>query len=78
MAKYQNDTSFQNQVIGKALDKANVKIKDRSFASILSQYATSSSASSSSKASSSSSAASSSSTTEASSTEESSSTDSAE
>lgn len=79
MAKYQNDTSFQNQVIGKALDKANVKIKDRSFASILSQYATSTS-SSSSKASSSSSEASSSeaSSTKDSSTAESSSTDSAE
>ncbi|MCO4676055.1 peptidylprolyl isomerase [Streptococcus infantarius subsp. infantarius] len=79
MAKYQNDTSFQNQVISKALDKANVKIKDRSFASILSQYATSTS-SSSSKASSSSSEASSSeaSSTEDSSTAESSSTDSAE
>ena len=80
MAKYQNDTNFQNQVIAKALDKANVKIKDSSFASILSQYATSSSSSSSassSKASSTSSEASSSSSTEESSTTESS-TDSAE
>ena len=80
MAKYQNDTNFQNQVIAKALDKANVKIKDNTFASILSQYATSSSSSSSassSKASSTSSEASSSSSTEESSTTESS-TDSAE
>lgn len=76
MAKYQNDTNFQNQVIA----KANVKIKDNTFASILSQYATSSSSSSSassSKASSTSSEASSSSSTEESSTTESS-TDSAE
>ena len=47
MAQYQNDTNFQNQVIADTLEKANVKIKDNSFASILSQYATSSSDSSS-------------------------------
>ena len=78
MAKYQNDTSFQNQVIGKALDKANVKIKDRSFASILSQYATSTSSSSSKASSSSSEASSSEASSTDSSTAESSSTDSAE
>ena len=78
MAKYQNDTSFQNQVIGKALDKANVKIKDRSFASILSQYATSTSSSSSKASSSSSQASSSEASSTDSSTAESSSTDSAE
>ncbi|MEQ9763175.1 peptidylprolyl isomerase PrsA [Streptococcus sp. ZJ151] len=32
------DASFQNQVIGKTLEKANVKIKDKSFSNILSQY----------------------------------------
>lgn len=78
MDKYQNDTSFQNQVIGKALDKANVKIKDRSFASILSQYATSTSSSSSKASSSSSEASSSEASSTDSSTAESSSTDSAE
>ncbi|KHD45180.1 peptidylprolyl isomerase PrsA [Streptococcus hongkongensis] len=34
-----NDTAFQNKVIAKALDKANVKIKDKAFANILSQFA---------------------------------------
>ena len=53
MAQYQNDTNFQNQVIADTLEKANVKIKDNSFASILSQYATSSSSSSSKSSSSS-------------------------
>lgn len=48
MAQYENDSSFQNDVIAQTLDKANVKIKDNNFASILSQYATSSSSSSSS------------------------------
>ncbi|MEX2804277.1 peptidylprolyl isomerase PrsA [Streptococcus sp. H31] len=43
MAQYENDTSFQNQVIAAALEKANVKIKDDAFADILSEYATSSS-----------------------------------
>lgn len=33
------DTTFQNKVIAKALDKANVKIKDKAFANILTQYA---------------------------------------
>ncbi|AND79676.1 peptidylprolyl isomerase PrsA [Streptococcus pantholopis] len=47
MAQYENDTSFQNQVIAAALEKANVKIKDDAFADILSEYATSSSSSSS-------------------------------
>lgn len=70
LAQYESDTDFQNKVIAKALDKANVKIKDDSFASILSQYATSSSSSSSSSTSSTSS--SSSSSTEESSTTESS------
>ncbi|MFU2163574.1 peptidyl-prolyl cis-trans isomerase [Streptococcus pluranimalium] len=32
------DSAFQNSVIAKALDKANVKIKDKSFSSILSNY----------------------------------------
>lgn len=34
-----NDTAFQNKVIAKALDKANVKIKDKAFSNILSQFA---------------------------------------
>ena len=72
MAQYENDTNFQNEVIAKALDKANVKIKDNSFASVLSQYATSSSTSSSSSSSSKDSS-SSSSTKESSTTESSSS-----
>ncbi|MGT2768719.1 peptidylprolyl isomerase PrsA [Streptococcus ictaluri] len=33
------DTNFQNKVIAKELDKANVKIKDQAFANILAQYA---------------------------------------
>ncbi|MDY4761149.1 peptidylprolyl isomerase PrsA [Streptococcus thoraltensis] len=44
-----SDATFQNQVIGKTLEKANVKIKDKSFSNILSQYtATDSNTSSSS------------------------------
>ncbi|HFH6632888.1 TPA: peptidylprolyl isomerase PrsA [Streptococcus agalactiae] len=35
-----SDRAFQNKVISKALEKANVKIKDKAFAGILSQYAT--------------------------------------
>lgn len=31
--------NFQNKIIAKALDKANVKIKDKAFANILVQYA---------------------------------------
>ncbi|PZO95219.1 MAG: foldase PrsA [Streptococcus pyogenes] len=34
-----NDTNFQNKVISSALDKANVKIKDKAFANILAQFA---------------------------------------
>lgn len=69
-----SDTNFQNTVIAAALKKANVKIKDDAFSSILSQYTTtSSSSSSSSSASSASSSETSSSSTEASSTTESSS-----
>lgn len=41
-----SDRSFQNKVISKALEKANVKIKDKAFAGILSQYATTSGSSS--------------------------------
>lgn len=37
-----SDRAFQNKVISKALEKANVKIKDKAFAGILSQYATTS------------------------------------
>ena len=33
------DTDFRNAVIGKAFKKANVKVKDRAFSEILSQYA---------------------------------------
>lgn len=33
------DPDFQNKVIAKALDKANVKIKDKAFANILAQFA---------------------------------------
>ena len=46
LAKYESDSSFQNQVIAKALDEANVKVKDKAFSSLLAQYATSSSSSS--------------------------------
>lgn len=46
------DTNFQNQVISKALSKANVKIKDSAFAGILSQYASTNSSSSTSSSSS--------------------------
>lgn len=35
-----NDTAFQNKVIAKELDRANVKIKDKAFSNILSQFAT--------------------------------------
>lgn len=41
-----SDRAFQNKVISKALEKANVKIKDKAFAGILSQYATTSDSSS--------------------------------
>ncbi|HFV2541807.1 TPA: peptidylprolyl isomerase PrsA [Streptococcus agalactiae] len=41
-----SDRAFQNKVISKALEKANVKIKDKAFAGILSQYATTSGSSS--------------------------------
>ncbi|WP_424555641.1 peptidylprolyl isomerase PrsA [Streptococcus agalactiae] len=41
-----SDKAFQNKVISKALEKANVKIKDKAFAGILSQYATTSGSSS--------------------------------
>lgn len=47
-----SDASFQNKVIAAALEKANVKIKDKAFADILAQYATSSSSSSSASSSS--------------------------
>lgn len=40
LAEKAKDTNFQNKIIAAALEKANVKIKDESFASILSQYAT--------------------------------------
>lgn len=33
------DTNFRNAVIGKAFKKANVKVKDKAFSEILSQYA---------------------------------------
>ncbi|EGJ27377.1 peptidylprolyl isomerase PrsA [Streptococcus porcinus] len=39
MKSKENDTAFQNKVISKTLDKANVKIKDKAFANILSQFA---------------------------------------
>ncbi|MHA2699820.1 peptidylprolyl isomerase PrsA [Streptococcus agalactiae] len=41
-----SDRAFQNKVISKALEKANVKIKDKAFAGILLQYATTSGSSS--------------------------------
>ncbi|HGC7597545.1 TPA: peptidylprolyl isomerase PrsA [Streptococcus agalactiae] len=41
-----SDRAFQNKVISKALEKANLKIKDKAFAGILSQYATTSGSSS--------------------------------
>lgn len=41
-----SDRAFQNKVISKALEKANVKIKDKAFAGILSQYVTTSGSSS--------------------------------
>lgn len=47
-----SDTNFQNQVIAKALEKANVKIKDKSFSNILSNYNTTGSSSSTSESSS--------------------------
>ena len=44
------DSSFQNKVIAAALEKANVKIKDKSFSNILANYnATTGSSSSASK-----------------------------
>lgn len=39
LAKKAQDANFQNQLISSLLEKSNVKIKDESFASILSQYA---------------------------------------
>ncbi|MCK1213141.1 peptidylprolyl isomerase PrsA [Streptococcus uberis] len=39
MNEKENDSNFQNKVISKTLDKANVKIKDKAFANILSQFA---------------------------------------
>lgn len=39
LAQKKADTTFQNKVIAAALEKSNVKIKDDSFSSILSQYA---------------------------------------
>ncbi|GAA0055390.1 UNVERIFIED_CONTAM: peptidylprolyl isomerase PrsA [Streptococcus canis] len=39
LAEKTRDINFQNKIIAKALDKANVKIKDRAFANILAQYA---------------------------------------
>ncbi|MGT2924461.1 peptidylprolyl isomerase PrsA [Streptococcus caviae] len=41
------DTNFRNAVIGKAFKKANVKVKDKAFSDILSQYATASDSSAS-------------------------------
>ncbi|WEM59136.1 peptidylprolyl isomerase PrsA [Streptococcus parauberis] len=41
-----NDTAFQNKVIAKELDRANVKIKDKAFSNILSQFASDKSANS--------------------------------
>ena len=38
-AEKTRDMNFQNKIIAKALDKANVKIKDKAFANILVQYA---------------------------------------
>lgn len=39
MNSKQKDTAFQNKVITATLDKANVKIKEKAFADILSQFA---------------------------------------
>ncbi|SUN50058.1 foldase protein [Streptococcus dysgalactiae subsp. dysgalactiae] len=39
LAEKTKDVNFQNKIIAKALDKANVKIKDKAFANILTQYA---------------------------------------
>ena len=39
LAEKTRDMNFQNKIIAKALDKANVKIKDKAFANILVQYA---------------------------------------
>ncbi|MGT2934787.1 peptidylprolyl isomerase PrsA [Streptococcus castoreus] len=39
IAEKAKNVTFQNKVIAKALDKANVKIKDKAFANILAQYA---------------------------------------
>ncbi|MGT2828873.1 peptidyl-prolyl cis-trans isomerase [Streptococcus hillyeri] len=39
LAEKKADVTFQNKIIAAALEKSNVKIKDDSFASILSQYA---------------------------------------
>ncbi|KGE59641.1 parvulin-like peptidyl-prolyl isomerase [Streptococcus pyogenes MGAS2111] len=39
IAEKSKDMNFQNKVIANALDKANVKIKDKAFANILAQYA---------------------------------------
>jgi foldase protein PrsA len=72
LAQYESDSSFQNQVIAAALEKANVKIKDSAFAEILSQYATTSSSSSTSSSTSSTDASSSSATEDSTSSESSS------
>lgn len=53
LAQKTTDANFQNQVISEALSKANVKIKDDTFANILAQYAVAETASSESSASSS-------------------------
>ena len=47
-----SDSTFQNKVIAKALDKANVKIKDSAFSNILAKFASNSSNSSTSSSSS--------------------------
>ncbi|MGT2932982.1 peptidylprolyl isomerase PrsA [Streptococcus catagoni] len=39
LAEKTKDTKFQNKVISDTLEKANVKIKDKAFANILSQFA---------------------------------------
>lgn len=46
------DTTFRNNVIAKALEKANVKIKDKSFSNILANYGSTSTSSSTSASSS--------------------------
>lgn len=39
LAEKKTDVTFQNKIIAAALEKSNVKIKDNSFSSVLSQYA---------------------------------------